>query len=46
MVVYFDIINLVGNYMVDNKLKKIHMKNIHYKKSIWRIAIIKNPYEE
>jgi len=34
MVVYFDIINLVGNYMVDNKLKKIHMKNIHYKKSI------------
>jgi hypothetical protein len=30
MVVYFDIINLVRNYMVVNKLK-IHMKNSHCK---------------
>jgi hypothetical protein len=30
MVVYFDIINLVGNYMVVNKLK-VHMKNSHCK---------------
>jgi hypothetical protein len=32
MVIYFDIINLVGKYMVVNKLK-VHVKNSHYKQS-------------